>query len=73
MADPIPVITPETQSKIAEWRRKVADGSITTEELKEAVRYLRQDRVAAAQTSKIARTKKAPVNGDDLLKGLLDF
>lgn len=64
-------ISPELQAKIAEWRRKVADGTITDEELREAIRHIRQDRVAASATSMKSRTAKAPIDGDSLLNDLL--
>lgn len=50
-------ITPELQSKIALWRMKTADGTITQEELKEAIKHLRQGRLAAASAA--ARSPKA--------------
>jgi uncharacterized tellurite resistance protein B-like protein len=66
-------ISPELQSKVAMWRVKVADGTITEAEMKEAVSLLRQGRLAAAQASATVKRKKAMVaipNADDLLAGL---
>lgn len=69
-------ISPELQQKIASWRLKCADNTITQEELREAIIHLRQDRVAASQASTASRAKKAAAvipHADDLLaeiKGL---
>lgn len=66
--------SPEMQIKIAEWRRKSREGTLTQEEMKEAILTLRQDRVGAAATSAGSRAKKAsaktPINSDDLLAEL---
>ncbi len=60
-------------SKIALWRRKAADGTITLEEMNEAILALRQDRRAAAESSATAKrtTAKAVIpNAEDMLKEL---
>ncbi len=65
-----PLISAELSSKISLWRAKIADGTITREEMKEAVLHLRQGRLAAAQsatTTKRAKAMKAIPNADDLL------
>lgn len=64
--------SPELQSKIALFRQKVADNTITTEELREAADLLRQERRAATENAAKRRTKaKAAVkSGDDLLAEL---
>lgn len=66
------MITLDMQVKIAEWRQKCRDNTITTEEMQEAMRWLREDRTAAqtASKSKPGAAKKAAVSGDDLLKEL---
>lgn len=64
-------ISPEAQAKVQLWRQKAKDNTLTLEEMKEAVIYLRQDRMAAAQTSSASKAKKAPINSDSLL-GELD-
>jgi lipopolysaccharide export system protein LptC len=65
------------QEKIQLWRAKAADGSITLEEMREAIKAIRKERVQASEVSKKSRTKKAekaaaqqPVDSDDLLKEL---
>jgi hypothetical protein len=67
-------MTPETQAKIQMFRQKSREGTITTEELREALAIMREDRVGAQTTSTASRTKKAAkaaINSDDLL-GELD-
>ncbi len=64
---------PAFHLKLAEYRRKAADNTITLEEMREAVKFMRQGRLAAAATSANARTKKAAapaVNADNLLAEL---
>lgn len=51
-------VTPEMQSKITMWRHRAADGTLSLEEMKEAVRFLRAGRVAAA-SSAIPASKRA--------------
>lgn len=69
--------TPETQQKIFLWRQKIADGTMTREEQREAIQALRQDRIRASATSAKAKTRKAAekkvINSDDLLAGLEDL
>jgi hypothetical protein len=61
----------ETQMKIAELRTKSREGTLTMEEVREAIKLLRGDRVAAAATSAKSRTAKAAgkvkPDGDALL------
>lgn len=66
-------MTPEIQAKIAIWRQKAIDNSLTLEEMKEAITLLRQGRVSAAASSESARRAKAKVavpSADDLLSEL---
>lgn len=75
MANEIHVQSPELQSKLALWRQKSIDGTITLEELKEAVRIMRSDRHAALDAqmksaSGAKRTAKAPVDTAKLLNDL---
>lgn len=66
-------MSPELQSRIAVWRSKAAVGTLTKDEMREAIKVLRQDRVAAAANSERARTAKAKAeipSADDLLKEL---
>jgi hypothetical protein len=53
--------------KIEEWRRKAAEGSLTTDEMRECIAAIRQGRVSASVRSATSRAAKAPVNVDDLL------
>lgn len=71
------MITLEMQVKVAEWRRKITDKTITDDELKEAVVWLREGRQSAAASAKPKRVSAAKaaesVNSDamlDELKGL---
>ena len=55
------------------WRQKCIDGTITKEELTEAMRALRGERMASAQAStktKTARAKAAIPTADDMLAEL---
>ncbi len=69
--------SPEMQAKIQLWRQKAREGTLTQEEMREAIAALRQDRVRAASASATSRGKrvttraKANINSDDLL-GELD-
>lgn len=67
----------EMVARIQELRRKSNDGTITLEEQKEAILFLRQNRTAALTASKGSKKssggakKKAPISADALL-GELD-
>jgi hypothetical protein len=65
-------MTPEQQGRIQVLRAKSREGTLTLEEMREAIIIMRQDRVSASQTS--ARSKatksKTAVNSDDLLSEL---
>lgn len=63
-----------TINRVAEWRRKMNDGTITLEDMKEAIIVLRQSRSTATPTAKHKATKapKVTKSGDDLLSEL-DF
>lgn len=68
--------SPELLNKLAEWQRKAADGSITLDEMREAVIALRANRSAsaeaAAKSAKGSRSKatKVPVDAGGLLDQL---
>lgn len=71
MSNPIPL---ELQAKIAAWRLRAAEGTLTLEEMKEAIVHLRAGRLTAATAA--ATTKRASAagakktvisNSDDLL------
>lgn len=70
--------SPEVQSKIALWRQRAIDGTLTKEEMAEAVVLLRQDRRGAAVASEkaVSARKKAAAprvvpSADDLLNDLM--
>jgi len=65
--------SPEVQSKISIWRQKALEGTLTLEEMKEAIVILRGGRVSAAHASEGARRKTAKAaipSADDLLAEL---
>ena len=67
------VVPPELQSKILEWRRKSADGTITLDEMKQAIIALRSGRKAAAEAASASgskRAKKPTRSADDMLAEL---
>lgn len=70
-------ISPEAQAQVQLWRQKAREGSLTQDEMRQAIAILRQDRVAASGTSDKAKTTRATsrakknINSDDLL-GELD-
>ena len=67
-------VTLETQLKLTEWRRKSAEGTLTLDEMKDAIKLLRQGREAALVASAAGKRKAAAKvipNADELL-GELD-
>lgn len=60
----------DIHAKIQLYRQKAREGTLTQEEMKEALIFLRKGRVAAAQTSATSRARKAPINSDALLSEL---
>jgi hypothetical protein len=73
MSGPIPL---ELQSKIANWRLRAAEGTLSLDELKGAVTYLRAGRMAASQAAGAAKRSSAaskrtvPPPQDDMLAEL---
>lgn len=63
---------PELQSRIAMWKAKCQDGTMTTEEYVEAVALLRQGRLAAASAAARSKSKAKPAVDSDALLGDLD-
>lgn len=55
---------PELLNKLANWRAKAADGSITLEEMRESVKVLRANRMASAEAAAKSKSggsrKKSP-------------
>lgn len=73
MTETVHVVPPDLQSRISEWRRKSADGTITLDEMKLAIIALRSGRKAAAEASAASgtkRTKKPTKSAEDLLSEL---
>ena len=66
--------SPETQMKIAVWRQKAMEGTLTLEEMREAVIIMRGDRKnsanAAASGARRAKAKAAIPSADDMLEEL---
>jgi hypothetical protein len=65
--------SPEVQAKIQLLRQKSRDGTLTQDEMREAIILMREGRVAASATSAKAKSRKsskASVNSDDLLNEL---
>jgi len=59
MNSPIPL---DLQAKIASWRLRAAEGTLTLEEMKEAVVFLRAGRLGAATAAqKTAATRKKAI------------
>lgn len=69
--------SPDLQAKIQLWRAKAREGTLTQDEMREAILALRRDRLSisapATAGSKVNRTRavaKAKPNSDDLLAEL---
>jgi len=63
-------MSPELQSKISIWRQRAINGTLTQDEMKEAILALRQDRIGAAVASAASKRTKAKAeipDADDLL------
>lgn len=64
--------SPELNAKIEIWRSKAIDGTLTQDEMREAILALRGERRSASFASEKSKTKKAaasraPISADDLL------
>ena len=64
-------ISIETQSRIAEWRAKALNNTLTVEDMREALKVMRGERVGAAAASEASRRKKAKIEIPDA-QSLLD-
>ena len=64
MINPIP---PDLQAKITDWRLKAAQGDLSIEEMKEAIKYLRAGRVTAATAAKSSKKRSVAPPADDML------
>lgn len=60
----------ETQQRIALLREKGRSGTMTLDDCKEAIAFLRKERLAMPQTKASPRTKAAAPSADDLLSEL---
>ena len=65
------------QTNIQLWRQKSRDGTITLDEMRQAIASIRQERIGAGAVSAVsterkaaAKAKKVPINSDDLLTEL---
>lgn len=63
---------------ISYWRKRAREGTLTVEEMQEALSLIRKERVTAdavstksTGTRAAAKAKAAPIDSDDLLKGLM--
>lgn len=67
-------ISPELQSRIAHLRMRSLEGTITLEEMTEALKAVRGGRVtaqaAAAKSAGVGKSKAPPRSADDLFKEL---
>ena len=59
-----------SQQRVAELRQKAREGTMTLEESREAIRFLRAERLAMPQTKSSSKTKAPTPNPDDLLSEL---
>lgn len=67
-------ITPELAQRIAIWRQRAAAGELSLNEMKEAVKFLRAGRLAAAEAASSVRRKKAIVaipHAQDMLADMM--
>ena len=67
------VISAELQSKIASWRIKAAEGTLTLDEMREGIKYLRSDRMSAATSAaktRLTKAKSAAPVAEDMLADL---
>lgn len=63
-------MTPELNAKISVWRQSALEGTLSQDDLREAIAALRGDRRGAAVASEKSKTKKAIreiPSADDLL------
>lgn len=68
MSSPVP---PELQAKISNWRLRAAEGTLTIDEMREAIKFLRAGRVQAAAASAKRKTAIAAIpSADDMLSDL---
>lgn len=65
------MISPELQSRVQVWRQKANAGTLSIDEMREAIAALRGSRLSAANAPTKSRTTKGPAkSADDLLSEL---
>lgn len=67
MTSPIPL---ELQAKIASWRLKAAEGTLTIDEMKEGIIYLRAGRTTAAAAAKSSKKTSVAPPAEDMLSDM---
>jgi hypothetical protein len=71
------MMNPELIAKIAQWRAKAAEGTLTREEMAQAIVLLREDRTSSISASSSAASRKKAIavmpSADDLLAQLGDL
>lgn len=60
----------ETESRLAQLQAIAQQRDLTSEEEKEAIKLIREDRVSAAYASKASKEKKTPADGNAVLAKL---
>jgi hypothetical protein len=65
------MLSPELQSKMLIWRQKSKEGTITIDEMKEAIIALRESRKTAAETSSSPRAKSKSPPSDKKVEDML--
>ena len=68
-------MTPELAAREAEWKQKAANGTLTIEDMIEAIKFLSGNRVSAGIASSTSRARKTaaakpPERADDLIDDL---
>lgn len=72
-------MSPDLSAKVQLWRQKAREGTLTQDEMREAISTLRAERTGAAAVSEKSREKKATarakasISSDDLLSQLDDL
>lgn len=65
------LMTPDLLKEIAELRTKVASNTISDQELRDALKKMREGRVTAGAASAAKKAKATPVNPDEALAAFL--
>lgn len=60
----------DIQEKLHEWRAKAAAGTLSIEEMKQAIQYLRMARLGATVAAEKKATSKKVISSDGLLAEL---